>query len=163
MKWYHKSMKHKGFTIVELLVVIAVIGILASIAIVGYVWMRGDAMDSKIKSAVKTVGDAIQLYESQENKLPSGTGRFNVPNGVDSLVPKYLKYGYRNGITSKTVTDVSEIFFWDKCNDGGRGFVVYAILNNPSTDDQGNFIRVRSVCGHNPSVISNKYNYAQIF
>ena len=88
-------MKHKGFTVVELLVVIVVIIILATITIVSYTYIRDDAMDTKIRAAVKTSGDAVQLHETRNNGRITGTGYFNVSSGVDTLVPTYLKTGYR--------------------------------------------------------------------
>lgn len=160
-------MKHKGFTIVELIVIIVVIAILASITIVGYSWMRGDSLDAKIRSVVKTVGDAIQLHESQNHARLAVTGYFYTTNGVDSLVPKYLKQGYRDGITSKNSANANQIFRWYNCDDGGNGFVVYASLNNPSSDDIAQFNKLRSACGHGNAQAPNSgsliYNYAQVF
>lgn len=157
-------MKYKGFTVVELLIVIVVIGILASITIVSYSNMRNDAMDTKIKTTVKTVGDAITLYESKSNVRPSGEGYFTVPSGVDALTPTHLKTGYRDGITGNKVGDPAEVFRWYNCGDS---FVVYASLNNPSADDISNFKKIKTVCSHSdaqaPESGAQVYNYAQMF
>lgn len=42
------DMKHKGFTLVEVLIVIAVISILASISIISYRSVRDNGLDAKI-------------------------------------------------------------------------------------------------------------------
>ncbi|PID33351.1 hypothetical protein CR969_01250 [Candidatus Saccharibacteria bacterium] len=160
-------MKHKGFTIVELLIVIAVIAILASITVVSYSFMRGDSMDSKIKAVVKTAGDALSLKDGQTGSRVAGKGYFNVADGMDTLVPQYLKQGYRDGVESNRVPSDDQIFRWYDCADGSGGFVIYASLNNPTSDDIANFQKYRTACGHNdshaPTSGTHVYNYGQVF
>ena len=84
------DMKHKGFTLIEVLIVIAVIAVLASIAIVSYRSVRENGLDAKIRSAVKTAGDAAALAEARGKRI-TGFGPFNAPDGVQTLVPDYLK------------------------------------------------------------------------
>lgn len=160
-------MKHKGFTIVELIVVIAAIAILASIAIVSYAFVIGDSMDAKIKSTVKTAGDALTLYENKNGSRVTALGYFNNANGMDKLVPTYLKTGYRDGITSANSTTANNIFRWYNCPDASSGFVIYASLNNPTADDIATFQKIRTSCGHTatqaPDTGNPSYNYAQTF
>ena len=161
-------MKHKGFTIVELIVVIVVIAILASITLVSYNFAKYDAMDARIRSTVRTAGDALALYESNnKGARVDGTGVFSVTNGMDTLIPAYLRTGYRDGITSKNATAADSIFRWYPCNDGSGGFVIYASLNSPTSDDTATFTTLRAACGHTatqaPSSGNPTYNYAQIF
>lgn len=161
---YNYHMKHKGFTVVELLVVIVVVGILAAITIVSYSFLRDDAMDTKIKSVVKTAGDAMLLYESK-NPRPTSYGYFQAYGGLESnLVPDYLKRDYRDGLSSKNSSSPSSIFQWYSCGDG---FVIYASLNNPSSEDIASMQRTRTACGNSttqvPETGSIRYNYAQTF
>lgn len=157
-------MKQRGFTIVELAIVIVVIGILAAITIVSYRGVQRDGMDTKIRSVVKTAGDAIALKESRDGIRPS-IGYFTT--GVDSLVPAYLKTGYRDGLTSENVNNNSRIFKLYSCSDGGGGFIIYASLNNPTSEDIANFTKLRTACGHGASQAPTSgnliYNYAQVF
>ena len=168
MKGYNVSMKHKGFTIVELIVVIVVIAILASITLVSYNFAKYDAMDARIRSTVRTAGDALSLYESNnKGARVTGTGVFSATNGMDTLIPAYLRTGYRDGITSKNATAADSIFRWYPCNDGIGGFVIYASLNSPTSDDTATFTTLRAACGHTatqaPSSGNPTYNYAQVF
>lgn len=166
MKWYDSGMKQRGFTIVELAVVITVIAILAAITIVSYRGVQQDGIDTKIRSIVKTAGDGVALKESKGGSSPAQT-YFNVSGGVDSLVPTFLKTGYRDGVTSVNVNNDNRIFKIYECNDGGGGFIIYASLNNPTDDDIATFTKLRSACGHTNSQAPTSgnliYNYAQIF
>ena len=160
-------MKHKGFTVVELLVVVAAIAILASITIVSYISMRDDGHDTNIRATVKIAGDAIQLAEFQNNSRITGFGYFTQGGGVDTLAPKYLKPDYRENLQSKNAAATSQILRYYNCNDGNGGFVIYASLNNPTPEDITKFNSIRNKCGHGdsqaPTSGSNKYNYAQTF
>ena len=53
---------HKGFTIIELLVVIVVIGVLASIAIVSYSSIKQRAQDAALRSDLTNVGKKLSLW-----------------------------------------------------------------------------------------------------
>ncbi len=167
MKSYTYDMKHKGFTVVELLVVIVVVVILAAITIASYSFVRDDAMDTKIKSAVKTVGDAIQLHEAQNTTRITGQGYFSNANSVDTLKPNYLKPDYRDGLSSKNASSSVTVMRYYHCPNITSGFIIYASLSNPSSSDIDTFNTLRSSCGHNASQAPTSgdpiYNYAQVF
>lgn len=69
-------MKHKdlGFTIVELLIVIVVIGILAAISIVAYNGVSNSANDSAIKSDLTNIAKQIQMIHAETGEYPAGGG-----------------------------------------------------------------------------------------
>ena len=52
-------MKKKGFTLLELLIVIAIIGIIAAIAIVSFGSIRGKARDAKRKAEIVQIGKLL--------------------------------------------------------------------------------------------------------
>ena len=60
----------KGFTIVELLIVIVVIAILAAISIVAYNGIQQRARDSQRKSDVASITKALELYYADKGKYP---------------------------------------------------------------------------------------------
>lgn len=68
----HARRPAKGFTIVELLVVIAVVGILASITIVAYNSTRAMADDAKMKASMDQLAKAMQQFYADTGKLPIG-------------------------------------------------------------------------------------------
>lgn len=63
--------KSAGFTIVELLIVIVVIGILAAITIVAYNGVQDRANDSKRQSDIKNVHTIVEKYAAEYGVYPS--------------------------------------------------------------------------------------------
>ena len=59
--------KRHGFTIVELLIVIVVIGILAAISMIAYTNVQSKAKESKAKSDVTTLAKAVHIAKINTN------------------------------------------------------------------------------------------------
>jgi prepilin-type N-terminal cleavage/methylation domain-containing protein len=59
-----------GFTIVELLIVVVVIGILAAIVIVAYNGITNSAHDSAVRSDLGTIGKKLELYKVKNGSYP---------------------------------------------------------------------------------------------
>lgn len=59
-----------GFTLVELLVVILIIGILAAIAVPVFLNQRNKALDASIESNAHSINQALMLYGLREGTLP---------------------------------------------------------------------------------------------
>jgi len=93
-------MKQRAFTIVELLIVIVVIGILASITIVAYNGIQSRARDAERQTEMKTIEKALEIYNADNGGYPNCSGATYVPGAAvggcnvsvltSSLVPKYL-------------------------------------------------------------------------
>jgi general secretion pathway protein G len=63
--------RRTGFTIVELLIVIVVIGILAAITIVAYNGVQGRARDSQRVSDLKGIVKALEIYKVNNGTYPT--------------------------------------------------------------------------------------------
>ncbi len=63
-----KSIK-KGFTLVELLVVVAIIGLLAGIAVVSVNSVRIKARDARRIADIKQIQNALELYNNEKGGL----------------------------------------------------------------------------------------------
>lgn len=88
-KWLNKNMKNKGFTILELLIVIAIIGILAAIILASLNTARQKSRDARRIEDIKQIQNALALYfESQAtNSYPGGQEGTTFDN---ALAPTYI-------------------------------------------------------------------------
>lgn len=65
-----KSKHQQGFTIVELLIVIVIIGILAAITIVAYNGIQARSRDSARIAKIKSIAKSIELYKVDNGTYP---------------------------------------------------------------------------------------------
>lgn len=85
--------RQKGFTIVELLIVIVIIGILAAITIVAYNGIQQRARDSARTSDIAGIQKALELYRADNGVYPSvgsDNSGYNLSTLSAALVPKYI-------------------------------------------------------------------------
>jgi prepilin-type N-terminal cleavage/methylation domain-containing protein len=73
-----------GFTLIELMIVIAIIAILAAILVPNFIRARAQGQLTACKSNLKNIGTAMEMYSTDwSGKYPSA--------GMALLTPNYLK------------------------------------------------------------------------
>src|SRR3954451_10851089 len=90
--------RKSGFTLVEILIVVIILGILAAIVIPQFTNASQDARKSNLASQCQTLKSQIELYKLQHKDVP--------PN----LIPnwdQFLLYTDINGTTSATRDDTA--------------------------------------------------------
>ena len=75
-------MNYRGFTIVELLIVIVVIAILAAIAIVSYNGIQSRANDTAVQNDLNNFAKKMELYKVDNGTYPHDSTNFNYSLGI---------------------------------------------------------------------------------
>ena len=124
-----------GFTLIELMIVIAIIAILAAILVPNFIRARAQGQFTACKSSLKNIGTAMEMYSTD------ASGRY--PKTLGGLTPNYLKTiptcpsaGANTYTGSFTVTSNPDAYT-----------VVCVGSNHTAVDAQGNYPQYDSVQG----------------
>lgn len=91
--------KQEGFTIVELLIVIIVIGILAGLVIVTFTGIQQKARNTERQTDIKAIQSHIETYNAQNGRYPTrddlntqpGTGNWWIQDNLKGLDKEALR------------------------------------------------------------------------
>ena len=144
------AVRKRAFTLIELLIVIAIIGILATVIVVSYVNAQAKSRDNKRRADVQAIASAHQLmYQDSKKWFVPGTGSggngigwFNYTYGTyDSIAHgletgKYIDSAPRDP-KMKNDNDATGYMVY-RCTAGGviTGVKIYAKLENKTDQEE---------------------------
>ena len=123
-----KRLNQKGFTLVELMVVIAILGVLAAIAIPKFGDATATANTAKIQADLRTMDAAIVMYQAQQGKDPA-EGDVNVLKDAGLLVETPTPP--KGKCFVNTLVDVPDSYTLEKVGD-----TVRAVCGTGNTSDK---------------------------
>ncbi len=109
MNLFFKVKEEKGFTLVELLIVIAILAVLAVLAVPRFINMQADAAAKACLSNRASLETAIEQYNYYASQNTSSTTIETIGNGTDEVPAGDLKTALTTAIpyTPSTGTDTS--------------------------------------------------------
>lgn len=111
--------KNYAFTLIELLIVVAIIGILAAIAVPNFLNAQMRAKVARVKSEFKTVSLALESYKVDQSKYPyPKLSAFKTPTGVNTA-PHIVKALFE---LTTPVSYLSSVDFPDPFFKSGDGY-----------------------------------------
>lgn len=145
-------MYKKGFTLIEMLVVISLIGILAALAMVSFSSVQKQARDASRKSDIKQYQTAIESYASKNSgNYPiyanaitltgahtfCGSTQLNIGNCMADPKTGTLDYKYvsTDGVSYviwATLENKTPVVYWVSCSNGKNAERTIAPPNNSS-------------------------------
>ncbi len=105
-KLLRKKLNKKGFTLIELIIVIAILGILAVILIPRFTGMRENANVRAVEANLRNLQSAVEVYVAENNKdveTINSEGEGNVKGELEAILGSWPQ-----GPGEKTTYSVSE-------------------------------------------------------
>jgi prepilin-type N-terminal cleavage/methylation domain-containing protein len=106
--------KERGFSLIELLIVVAIIGIIAAIAIPNLLKSRQAANEAAAISGTRTIGTAQATYQSTRGlgkNFATNLAALNSEGSVDEVLGGGSKSGYSFGTAGTDATSTVPSYF----------------------------------------------------
>lgn len=111
-----KRQAERGFTLIEMMIVVAIIAILVAILVPNFMRARAQAQTAACEANLKEIATALELYQTDHEQYPNVTSLTNVTSTEANIGP-YLRQtpidpvapngNYQYSVTNPTSGDAS--------------------------------------------------------
>jgi type II secretion system protein G len=112
----HNTAHKNGFSLIELIVVIAIIGLLASVVLASLGQSRQKADIAKAKSDFRALSHALELYRQSQGGLPPSPDGLAITDLVNNYLSEYLKTVPQ--ISPVLITSADAYYYTNPVTDG---------------------------------------------
>lgn len=127
-----KSSTQRGFTIVELLIVIVVIGVLAAIVLVAFNGVTNRSKKTKAEAAAKAFVQKAEAYNAEKGTYPSTFALLSGANNTDSFKLTGVTLRTSAFVAGTPPTDESTVVP-ATCTGGGYRVYFYDYVNGAAS------------------------------
>lgn len=165
-----KSPNSQGFTIVELLIVIVIIGILAALVIVAYGGIQSRARDAGRIQKVKEITKAIEAYyvdygyypqiqdgSSNETSCGSQTENWGHCDRNKTLSDALSAYMKIDPVSLSNVDPGTYYYYTSQASNNWQYYGIMVSLEGGSGQNDGGYYSTRLELGNSPAYCSSKY------
>ncbi|MBI5620691.1 prepilin-type N-terminal cleavage/methylation domain-containing protein [Candidatus Gottesmanbacteria bacterium] len=132
----------KGFTLMELLVVMAILGILITVGLTSYKSVQMKSRDSRRKSDMRQISSALELYFNDKGRYPADDGAGKI-QGCGTGDNQVCAWGSAMKDSNNTIYMVAlpgdpvgaRQYYYDSYGSQGKGYQLYARLENSEDID----------------------------
>ena len=119
--------RESGFTLVEMMIVVAIIALLAAIAVPAFLRARQRSQNTKFINALRIASDAMTMYAVENGgRYPADVNRGVLPAGLETYLDATLDW--------TGATPIGGRWDWDFNRPGARAAV--AVVDSPATAEQ---------------------------